>query len=62
MLRVALDGEGLPLMRCRGRRDVFFANFAAEVHLVRLEGDALSVNRRTILAFDPTLSWDIRFG
>ena len=60
MLKKAVTGEGVPLMRCRGKGDVFFANFAAEVHLVRLEGDALSVNGRNILAFEPTLSWDIR--
>jgi uncharacterized protein (AIM24 family) len=60
MLKKAVTGEGVPLMRCRGRGDVFFANYAAEVHLVRLEGDALSVNGRNILAFESTLSWDIR--
>jgi uncharacterized protein (AIM24 family) len=60
MLKKALTGEGVPLMRCRGKGDVFFANYAAEVHLVRLEGDALSVNGQSILAFEPTLSWDIR--
>src|SRR5215218_1004241 len=60
MLKKAVTGEGVPLMRCRGKGDVFFANFAAEVHLVRLEGDALSVNGRSILAFEPMLSWDIR--
>jgi len=60
MLKKAVTGEGVPLMRCRGKGDVFFANFAAEVHLVRLEGDALSVNGRNILAFEPTLTWDIR--
>jgi uncharacterized protein (AIM24 family) len=59
-LKKALTGEGVPLMRCRGRGDVFFANFAAEVHLVRLEGDALSVNGTNILAFEPTLTWDIQ--
>ena len=48
-------------MRCRGKGDLFLANFAAEVHLLRLEeGDALSVNGHSILAFEPTLSWDIR--
>jgi uncharacterized protein (AIM24 family) len=61
MLKKAVTGEGVPLMRCRGKADVFFANFAAEVHLLRLEeGDALSVNGHSILAFEPTLTWDIR--
>jgi uncharacterized protein (AIM24 family) len=59
-IKKALTGEGVPLMRCRGRGDVFFANFAAEVHLVRLEGESLSVNGANILAFEPTLTWDIR--
>ena len=60
MLKKAVTGEGVPLMRCRGKGDVFFANYAAEIHLLRLEGDALSVNGFSILAFEPTLSWDIR--
>jgi uncharacterized protein (AIM24 family) len=60
MLKKAVTGEGVPLMRCRGKGDVFFADYAAEVHLLRLEGDALSVNGRSILAFEPTLGWDIR--
>ena len=60
MLKKAVTGEGVPLMRCRGKGDVFFANYAAEIHLLRLEGDALSVNGHSILAFESTLSWDIR--
>jgi uncharacterized protein (AIM24 family) len=60
MLKKAVTGEGVPLMRCRGKGDLFLANFAAEVHLVRLEGDALSVSGHSILAFEPTLTWDIR--
>jgi uncharacterized protein (AIM24 family) len=60
LVKKALTGDGVPLMRCRGKGDVFFANFAAEVHLVRLEGDALSVSGPNILAFEPTLTWDIR--
>src|SRR5687767_3944225 len=51
-IKKALTGEGVPLMRCHGKGDVFFANFAAEVHLVRLEGEALSVNGTNILAFE----------
>jgi uncharacterized protein (AIM24 family) len=60
MLKKAVTGEGVPLMRCRGKGDVFFANFAAEVHLLRLEGDTISVSGHSVLAFEPTLSWDIR--
>jgi uncharacterized protein (AIM24 family) len=56
----ALSGEGLPLMKVTGRGDVFLADNAREIHVVTLEGDAITVNGRNVLAFDSTLSWDIR--
>ena len=55
-----MTGEGLPLMRVEGHGDVFFAADAQELFLVDLEDDALSVNGRNVLAFDPGLSWEIR--
>lgn len=60
MLKKAFTGEGLPLMRVTGQGDLFLADDAAEVHIVTLEGDSLTVNGRNVLAFDPTLQWDIR--
>jgi uncharacterized protein (AIM24 family) len=57
-----LTGEGVPLMRVSGRGDVFLADAAADVHLIDLEGpdDALTINGKNVLAFDPTLSYDIQ--
>ena len=60
LIKKAVTGEGLPLMRVEGHGDVFFAADAQELFLVDLEDDALSVNGRNVLAFDPGLSWDIR--
>ena len=61
LLKRAVTGEGLPLMRVTGRGDVFLAQNASELHLIDLsEGDALTVNGANVLAFDPTLTWDIR--
>jgi uncharacterized protein (AIM24 family) len=59
-LKKALTGEGLPLMRVTGRGDVFMADDAAEVHVIDLEGDGLTVNGRNVLAFDPSLEWDVK--
>jgi uncharacterized protein (AIM24 family) len=59
-LKKALTGEGLPLMRVTGRGDLFLADDANEVHLITLEGDAITVNGRNVLAFDSALEWDIR--
>ncbi|MER7762601.1 AIM24 family protein [Streptomyces sp. NPDC097619] len=61
MLKRAVTGEGLPLMSVRGRGEAWFAHEAANCFIVELEpGDALTVNGRNVLCFDPTLSYEIR--
>ena len=60
LLKKVVTGEGVPLMRCRGRGDLFLAQNACELHLVDLEGDSLTVSGDNVLAFDPALTWDIR--
>lgn len=60
-LKQKLTGEGVPLMKLSGKGDVFLADRASEVHLIDLaHGDALSVNGANVLAFEPTLSYDIK--
>ena len=58
-LKKAVTGEGLPLMRCTGQGELFLADAAKQVHLIFLEGAGLTVNGRNVLAFEPSLSWDI---
>jgi len=59
-LKKAFTGEGVPLMKVTGQGDVFFADDAMEIHLVNLDGDTLTVNGSNVLAFDSTLTWDIK--
>lgn len=59
-LKKALTGEGLPLMRCTGRGDLYLARDARELFVIHLEDETLTVNGDNLLAFDPTLSWDVR--
>lgn len=59
-LKKALTGEGVPLMRCRGKGDLFLAHNGDELHLIDLDGDSLTVNGANVLAFEPVLTWDIR--
>ncbi|MGN2635984.1 AIM24 family protein [Nocardia takedensis] len=55
-----LTGEGVPLMKVSGRGDLFLANHAADVHTIDLDGsDGLTINGSNVLAFDPTLRYDI---
>ena len=60
MLKKMVTGEGVPLMRCRGVGEVFLAQNADELHVLDLDGDAVTVNGPNVLAFDPSLQWDIR--
>lgn len=55
----ALTSEDAPLMRVTGQGEVFFAQEAANVFLISLEGDGISVNGRSLLAFDAHLEWDV---
>jgi uncharacterized protein (AIM24 family) len=59
LLKKMVTSEDLPLMRVTGEGEVFFANDAGYVYLLDLDGDGLSINGRSLLAFDAALSWDI---
>ncbi|MEV8373279.1 AIM24 family protein [Kribbella sp. NPDC056861] len=61
-LKQKLTGEGIPLMKMRGQGDVFLADRASDIYLIDLDGphDGLSINGANVLAFEPTLSWDIK--
>lgn len=60
-LKQKITGEGVPLMKVAGHGDVFLADNASDVHIIDLEpGDALSINGSSVLAFDPTLQYDIK--
>jgi len=60
-LKQKLTGEGIPLMRVSGRGDLFLGDLASDVFLIDLEpGDGLTINGRNVLAFEPSLQWDIR--
>ncbi|WP_030208516.1 AIM24 family protein [Streptomyces sp. NRRL S-87] len=61
MLKRAVTGEGLALMSVRGQGEAWFAHEAANCFIVEIEqGDALTVNGRNVLCFDPTLSYEIK--
>lgn len=59
LMKKAMTSEGIPLMRCSGNGEVFFASNANQIHILHLDGAGLSVNGRNVLAFEPSLQWDI---
>ncbi len=58
-LKKAMTGEGVPLMRCTGTGELFLANESDQIHILYLEGAGLTINGKNILAFEPTLQWDV---
>jgi uncharacterized protein (AIM24 family) len=59
LLKKAVTGEGQSLMKVTGSGEVFLADQAQEIHLLRLEGEKITVNGRNLLAFDADIDWDI---
>lgn len=54
-----VSGDNVPLMRVSGVGDVFFGAFGANVHMVELEGESITCNGSSLLAFDPALQYDL---
>lgn len=59
MFKAAATGEGVPLMKCSGQGELFLADNAADVQILYLENDAVSVNGASVLAFSTGIEWDI---
>ncbi|MFY9468806.1 MAG: AIM24 family protein [Solirubrobacterales bacterium] len=59
MVKKAMTGEGASLMKIEGSGEVFLADQANEIHLVKLDDDELTCNGGNVLAFDSGIDWDI---
>ncbi|MGO1544953.1 MAG: AIM24 family protein [Gulosibacter sp.] len=59
-MKKMVSGEGSNIMRVSGQGEVYFAKQAQEIFLVQLNGDAITLNTRSLLAFDANMSWDIK--
>src|SRR3954453_1863844 len=60
MLKKAVTGEGTQLMKMSGAGGVFLADQAQDIHLLKLENDAITCNGANVLAFDSDIDWDIK--
>jgi uncharacterized protein (AIM24 family) len=58
-IKKAVTGEGTQLMKMQGTGEVFLADHAQDVHLVKLENDRITCNGANVLAFDAGIDWDI---
>ena len=59
-IKKAVSGEGTQLMKMSGTGEVFLADLAQDIHLIKLENDAITCNGANVLAFDAGIDWDIQ--
>ena len=60
MIKKAVTNEGTQLMKISGTGEVFLADMAQDVHLLKLEDDFVTANGANVLAFDAGIDWDIK--
>ena len=60
MIKKAMTSEGTDLMKISGTGEVFLAEMAQDVHVLRLEDDFVTANGANVLAFDAGIVWDIK--
>ena len=60
LIKKAATGEGTQLMKMTGTGEVFLADQAQDIHLIKLENDAITVNGANLLGFDAGIDWDIK--
>ncbi|MEU1848354.1 TerD family protein [Streptomyces sp. NPDC019990] len=53
-------GQEMQLMRCTGQGQVFLAENSAMLHPIELQGDAVCVSAENVLAFDESLTYEVR--
>jgi uncharacterized protein (AIM24 family) len=60
LVKKAVTGEGTRLMKMEGSGEVFLADQAQDIHLIKLEGEQITCNGANLLAFDAGIDWDIK--
>ncbi|WP_324649688.1 AIM24 family protein [Georgenia sp. H159] len=60
IVKSAVTGEGVSMMEATGQGELFVADQAADIQLVYLENDMISVNGASVLAFSASIEWDIQ--
>ena len=59
LVKKMTTGEDVKFMKCSGSGELFLADQAQEIHVLRLEDDQITCNGRNLLAFDAGIDWDI---
>ncbi|WP_438314688.1 AIM24 family protein [Sporosarcina sp. FA9] len=60
MFKKALTGEGTSLMKAQGNGRLYLADQGKKITIFDLNNESITVNGNDLLAFEPTIEWDIQ--
>lgn len=60
MFKKALTGEGASLMKAMGNGRLYLADQGKKITIFDLKNESITVNGNDLLAFEPSIEWDIK--
>ncbi len=60
LLKRSVTGEGAKLTKAEGQGRLYLADSGKTIQILRLQGESIVVNGSDLLAFEPTINWEIR--
>jgi uncharacterized protein (AIM24 family) len=60
MIKKAVTSEGTELMKVTGTGEVFLADVAQDIQLLKLDNEKITANGPHVLAFETGIDWDIK--
>ncbi|EIJ78581.1 hypothetical protein PB1_13524 [Bacillus methanolicus PB1] len=60
MFKKALTGEGTSLMKATGNGKLYVADQGKKISILYLQNESIFVNGNDLLAFEPSINWDIK--
>jgi uncharacterized protein (AIM24 family) len=59
-LKKMVTGEGAKLTKATGQGKLYLADSGKSIQILRLQGESIFINGNDLLAFEPSIQWDIR--
>jgi uncharacterized protein (AIM24 family) len=60
LLKRSVTGEGAKLTKAEGRGRLYLADSGKTIRILKLDNESLFVNGSDLLAFEPTVQWEIK--
>ena len=60
LFKKAISGEGTSLTKAEGRGVVYLADSGKKITILNLQGESLFINGNDLLAFEPSINYDIK--